>query len=105
MSLHFLFGHNYKEETLSPPKIAGVIQAPILAPLEKALIYDYPAYFTLRDELFTLYTFTEVEQQKPPSGEAKKLIQKLQKTPVWMGIYDHILARFKHRPLLLWPHI
>jgi GlpG protein len=82
--------------TLTPPKIPGIIQAPLLAPIEKTFIFDYPTYFVLRDQLFKVYTIEEIEQQKPPSPEARKLIQELKATPVWMGIYEQFLNHFRH---------
>jgi GlpG protein len=81
--------------TYIPPKIQGVIQAPILAPVEKALLYDYPYYFTLRDQLLKEYTDKEIEEQKPPSSQAMRLIKKLQATSVWLGFYDRFLKHWR----------
>ncbi|NGX62069.1 MAG: Rhomboid protease GlpG [Chlamydiae bacterium] len=82
------FWSQVQRKMVIAPKIPGVVQAPVLAPIEQKLLIDYPAYFQLRDELLTLYTPEEIEEHKPPSQEARQLIQRLQKTPVWMGIYD-----------------
>lgn len=49
-----------------PPKIPGVIQAPVLAPIEKNLVFDYPVYFTMRDKLLNLYTPQDIEEKKAP---------------------------------------
>lgn len=78
-----------------PPKLPGVIQAPILAPIERLLIYDYPTYFQIRDKLFTIYTPEEIEQQQPPSAEARRVIQELRQTPTWMGIYDRFIDHYR----------
>lgn len=82
-------------ENLVPPKIPGVIQAPLLSPVERVLLYDYPSYFETRDRLFKLYTPQEIENKEPPPPEAKKLIQKLKATPVWMGVYDRVILHFR----------
>lgn len=82
--------------SLIPPKIQGVIQAPILSPVEKALIYDYPTYFQLRDELLKLYPPKEIEEKKPPSPKARSLVEKLRQTPTWMGIYDRFVTHFRY---------
>lgn len=76
------------------PNIPGIIQAPLLSPLEKNLLYDYPHYFELRDELLKLYTPQEIEQKQAPSKEAAQLIQKIKKTPTWSGIYDLFMRHY-----------
>ncbi len=81
---------------LTPPAIPGVIQAPTLSTLETALIYDYPLYFQLRDRLLKVYTPIEIERQNPPSPEARKILQEMRQTPVWMGIYERIVNHFKN---------
>lgn len=87
--------------TIIPPKIPGIIQAPLLAPVERSLIYDYPFYFETRDKLFTLYTPEEIEQKKPPSTEARQLIQELKVTSSWMGIYERIVVHFRNHEIPL----
>ncbi len=81
---------------ITPPNIPGIIQAPLLAPIEQELIYDYPAYFTERDTLFTLYTPKDIEEKIPPSPEAQQLIQKLRRTPTWMGVYDRVVMAIRN---------
>ena len=92
----FLWAQLQRGERLIPPQISGVIPAVVLAPIEKMLIYDYPAYFEMRDRLLKIYTREEIEQQKPPSTEARKILQEMRQTPVWMGIYDRIVSHFKN---------
>lgn len=87
--------------TVIPPKIPGVIQAPVLAPIEQNLLYDYPAYFHLRDTLLKVYTPQEIEQKQPPSTEAKKILQEIKQTPVWMGIYDRFVTHYHHTQIPL----
>ncbi|MCH9627704.1 MAG: Rhomboid protease GlpG [Chlamydiales bacterium] len=80
---------------ITPPNIPGIIQAPLLAPIEQELIYDYPAYFTERDTLLTLYTSKDIEENSPPSPAAQQLIQQLRRTPTWMGIYDRVVMAIR----------
>ncbi len=92
----FLWAQLQRGESLIPPQIPGVIPAVMLAPIEKALIYDYPAYFEMRDRLFKIYTRSDIEQQKPPSSEARKILQEMRQTPVWMGIYERVVSHYKN---------
>ncbi|MFC2049095.1 rhomboid family intramembrane serine protease [Chlamydiota bacterium] len=97
----FIWAQVQRGNNLAPPQIPGVIQAATLAPVETALIYDYPTYFELRDRLLKIYTPEEIEQQNPPSSEARKLMQEMRQTPVWMGIYDRFIAHYKNSNFLL----
>ena len=85
----------FQRGTLIPPQIQGVVQAPLLAPIEKLLIYDYPQYFEQRDYLLKVYTPQQIEQKQPPSADAIKLWTQLKSTPVWMGIYDRFVAHYR----------
>lgn len=97
----FIWSH-FQRSQVVPSKIPGVIQAPLLSPIEQSLIFDYPAYFILRDKLLTLYTATDIEEKKPPSPEAVAVLKKLYATPVWMGIYDRLVdhLRQKEQPVI-----
>lgn len=90
----FLFSQMQRDVAL-PPRLTGVIEAPLLAPIEKALLFDYPLYFTLRDAFYKVYTPKEIEEETPPSSEALSLFQQMQRTPVWMGFYDQFLAHYR----------
>lgn len=79
-----------------PPQIPGVIQAPLLAPIEQKLIYDYPNYFTVRDKLLSIYTPKDIEKKVPPPPQAKSLIEELRKMPTWMGAYDRVVMRLRN---------
>lgn len=81
---------------LIPPKIQGIIEAPILAPIERALIYDYPIYFQERDRLFSIYTPEDIKEEKPPSAQARQLIQELRQSVTWMGIYDRLVQALRN---------
>jgi len=72
------------------------VQAPLLSNVEQNLIYDFPTYFAIRDELYKIYTPKEIEEKEPPSAQASQLIQNLRKTPVWMGIYDRFILHYRN---------
>ncbi|MCP5469431.1 MAG: rhomboid family intramembrane serine protease [Chlamydiales bacterium] len=80
-----------------PPKIPGVIQAPVLAPIERKLVYDYPTYFGVRDQLLKLYTPQDIKEEAPPSTQAKGLMQELRRMPTWMGAYDRIVMHVRNK--------
>lgn len=80
---------------LMAPKIPGVVQAPVLAPVERILLYDYPLYFQIRDHLLKIYTPEAIKQKTPPSAEARTLLTQLQHTPVWMGAYAQVTSHFQ----------
>lgn len=77
----------FGREKSTLPTLPGVVQAPLLSPIEQSLIFDYPPYFVLRDQLLK------------PDAPQEPLLQQLQHTPVWMGLYDRILMRLQgHSP-------
>lgn len=92
----FLFILSFFQKGIqSSPKLNGIAQSPLLPPIAKALIYDYPAYFDLRDQLLTFYTKKDIEEKKPLSEEALAILKKMEKTPYWQGIYDRFVAHIK----------
>lgn len=78
-----------------PPQIPGVVTAPMMAPVEKALAYDYPSYFQLRDEFFLLYPPQDIEEKVAPSAEAEQLLTQLRQEKTWMGFYDRLLLSMR----------
>lgn len=88
VSLLFIFSVLNRPASVIPPKIEGVKEAPRLSPLEQALLFDYPHYFALRDELLKIYTPEEIKEGKAPSYAAKSLMREMEKTPFWNGLYD-----------------
>ena len=80
-----------------PPKIPGIVEAPQLKNVMKALSYDYPLYFEKRDELLALYPPEAIKNKELPSLEAQALIKQIQSTPYWNGIYDRVVAHIKDR--------
>jgi GlpG protein len=97
----FITAHIQRKDT-HLPIVPGIIQAPHLAPIEEKLLYDYPRYFILRDFLYKIYTPDEIEQKNAPSLEARRLIDQLQHTPVWMGIYEQFLSHFRNPNIPFW---
>lgn len=91
----FFWSQLGRGDTATSPPIPGIIAAPILAPIERALIFDYPTYFILRDQLLTLYTAKDIEDKTPPSAQAQTLMTQIKQTPVWMGFYDKMVFYFK----------
>ncbi len=90
--LLFIFDHFHKD-TPKNHQIKGVIQAPFFTKTEKKLLFDYPHYFELRDQLYKIYT------PEAPSIESQNLINQIQNTNVWIGLYD-ILLNFRDRDAL-----
>jgi len=61
------------------------------SPLEKALLYDYPAMYELIDRFLHLYGREEWEAlELPPEGNT--LLEKINQTPFWPGYY-HLLLK------------
>jgi GlpG protein len=74
------------------PSIKGVFEAPFFTSAEKLFLYDYPKYFELRDTLFKEWTPKDIAEKKKPSSAALATLEELQKTNVWMGIYQRIFV-------------
>jgi GlpG protein len=87
-----------------PPQIPGVLPAPLLPPINRHLIYDYPTYYELRDRLLKLYTPQQIEQKQSPSPDALRVLEKLKRTPVWIGIYDRFVNHFQNGSIPLLYH-
>ena len=78
------------------PSLPGVIDAPSLSGVERALIFDDPPYLELRDKLYHLYPPSQIQAHQPPSEEAQELLYTLTTTPIWMGVYDRVVERLQH---------
>ena len=61
------------------------------SPIEKALLYDYPQTYELLSQFLEKYPYTALKNpaELPPEGQA--LIQRLNKTPSWPGIYPLLI--------------
>lgn len=91
----FFWSQMTRSDSVMPPKIAKVKEAPLLSPVERDLLFDYPYYFILRDEVLKLWPAKEIKEGATPSTEAKKLLSQMEKTPFWSGIYDRFLAHIE----------
>lgn len=63
----------------------------LTSPIEKELLYDYPHVYQLIDRLIHLYGFDALKEanQLPPEG--RELINQINHTPYWQGIYTILL--------------
>lgn len=80
----------FERKNVIPEKIPGVILAPHLSKVETDLLFDYPQYFVLRDDILRSY----------PDLTNKDVLtlEKLKQTPVWIGLYDQIVHHIKKTP-------
>lgn len=60
------------------------------SPIEKALLYDYPYKYQLINKLFHLYGYEALKTSDELPKEGKFLIEKINQTPAWQGIYSII---------------
>lgn len=99
--LLFIWSQAKRPSSPLPPQIPDVVQAPLFSQLEKDLLFDYPHYFSLRDQLLKVYTPEDIKEDKTPSSEAQAIINQMQHTPFWSGFYERIVNyfRMKNYPL------
>lgn len=57
------------------------------SPVEKALLYDYPDAFALIDTLIQRYGYSTLQNPEKLPPEGQRLLQKLEDSPPWQGIY------------------
>lgn len=81
----------------NPPKIPGVVEAPVLKGVTQALAFDYPHYFELRDELLTHVSKESIEKKEPLTKEATTILKQLKQTPFWNGFYDRFVTHFHNK--------
>lgn len=80
-------------ETLTPkisPKLNAKQFSVFISPIDKAFLYDYPYYYELVDQYIQLYGD---EDSQNMSAEAQQLLQKINHTSVWQGIYPQLLDK------------
>ncbi|NGX54027.1 MAG: Rhomboid protease GlpG [Chlamydiae bacterium] len=96
LTVIFIFGWaQIKRGLIIPPVLPGIAQAPLLSSVDEALIYDYPTYFQLRDQLLKIYTPEQIKEKVPPSADARALMQEIRLTPYWVGFYDRVVNHFR----------
>lgn len=73
------------------------------SPIEKELLYDYPAAYQLIDRLISLYGYEGIESPSTLPTEGRYLVQKINETPYWQGLYtytlEHRLSTISQIPL------
>lgn len=82
-----------------PPSIpATPLYSP---PINKALMYDYPAAYELIDSLVDKYGIDAVMTPQALPEEGQKILTQFKNTPYWEGFYPLIVAHFsdEHAPL------
>lgn len=95
--LIFLYG-----EFTAPPIRAPLPPLPLTPlyspPIHKILMYDYPHAYELIDKLASAYGIERLQNPEdlPPGG--KILIEQYNKTPLWQGYYDKIVAYLQGAP-------
>lgn len=61
------------------------------SPIEKEILFDYPHTYDLVDRLIKLYGFEAIQDPNDLPVEGKALIEKINHTPFWQGIYSIVL--------------
>lgn len=81
---------------LTAPKFtddaANVYVPAFTSPVKKELLYDYPKAYEVLSKIITLFG-VEALEGKSTSPQATALIQELNSTPYWEGIYEMFLGR------------
>lgn len=67
----------------------------ITSPIQKELMYDYPAFYELADKLFRLYTPEQIQEPQNAPADLQFLLAKLNSTPYWQGLYAEIIERYQ----------
>lgn len=99
ITILFFIWTQFQHGNVIAPRIKGVVEAPLMAPIERLLLYDYPEYFEIRDKLFTQWPPKAIEKKEAPSAAALMTLQELQKKEVWMGMYQRIFLH-KENPAI-----
>lgn len=60
------------------------------SPTEKLILYDYPAFYELLEKLIKTYGSEGLEQPKDLPPEGRSLLQQINQTPYWEGVYSLI---------------
>lgn len=85
-----LFAAKFINPPVAPPEGLSGSSLLFTSPLEKTLLYDYPYTYTLIDRLIKLYGFEALESTKDLPTDAQQLVNQINKTPFWDGIYPLI---------------
>lgn len=60
------------------------------SPVDNKLLYDYPQFFELLNRFIGIYGFEAVKDQAQLPNEGAKLLEKIEHTPLWKGLYSLI---------------
>jgi GlpG protein len=89
----------WQETTLpSTPKETDGIFFPsitLISTAQKELMYDYPHFYEIVDRIYHLYTPDQIQNTTTPSPELKVLMNSLEHTPFWQGMYAELLQKYK----------
>lgn len=81
-------------EMTNPVVVANTIPFPTpvyASPVEKALLFDYPKTYDLVDKLIKLFGYNALKNPEQLTAEGKYLVQQINQTPYWQGLYDYVL--------------
>ncbi len=64
-----------------------------LVPIQKQLLFDYPAYLTYFEQFFEQYQIKTPDDLKHLSGEGAACFTKIKEAPTWKGVADILVTR------------
>lgn len=67
----------------------------VTSPIYQTMLYDYPSYYELLSEYFSLYGFEENASHPSHTKEAEKILEKISHTSFWPGYYQLFLKGSK----------
>lgn len=85
----FFLSQLWTSSTPIPGRYSGLIL--FTSPVEKALLYDYPKFYELIDRFLHLYGYEELEHPTDLPSEGQRLLQQINQTPFWPGVYQLLL--------------
>lgn len=71
-------------------------QLVMLTPIQQLFLYDLPKQRLLLDEVIIKYKIDDLKKLEKPPKEAQEEINKIEKIPTFMGIYQIILKKIKN---------
>jgi GlpG protein len=96
----------YGQVTTPRIHIPSSIPLPLLPlyapPINKLLMYDYPAAFELVDRLVRAYGIDRIQHLQDLNPDGRILLEKALNTPYWQGVYDLLVDKLKN-PQAPWP--
>ncbi len=66
------------------PRIPSILPGPGVSPLGQKLLFDFPEYFVLREEVVSSTT---------PQFSTPGILHRMETIPLWMGLYPMVLPR------------